>query len=109
MPNLKYLPPEEKKMFVVIVLGVGAMGLGMAANAVPALGTFLSPLAVICAVGFVAAFVGPAEKLFPLRTLARRASPALAGWIAYIFKALLFFGGMAAALYLLSRLVRSLI
>jgi len=100
---VKYLPPEEKKMYMVVLLGVGAMGSGLVGDAFPVLGVFLFPVAVICGVGFIAAFIGPAEKLFPLRTLPRRASPTLWGWFIYILKVLLFFGTISAVIYLLSR------
>ena len=90
-------------MYVVVLLGIGAMGSGLMADAFPVLGAFLFPVAVVCGVGFVAAFIGPAEKLFPLRTLPRRVSPELWGWIVYILKVLLFFGTISAVLYILSR------
>jgi hypothetical protein len=106
--SLKHLPPEDKKMYMVVIFGAGAMGLGVAADALPALSAFLVPVAVFCAVAFVVAFIGPAEKLFPLRSLPHRLSPLLGGWVVYLLKVLLFFAGISAVLYLLSRLVRSL-
>jgi hypothetical protein len=108
MPGFKYLPPGEKKMFMVVTLGIASMGLGVAADALPELGFLLYPLAGICAAGFVAAFVGPTEKLFPLTTLPRRASPVIWSWCVYILQALLFFGGIAAIFYLVVRGVRML-
>jgi hypothetical protein len=102
------LPPEDKKMYMVVVFGAGAMGLGVAADALPALSAFLVPIAVFCGVAFVVTFVGPAEKLFPLRSLPRRLSPILGDWFVYLLKILLFFGGVSAVLYLVSRLIRSL-
>lgn len=107
MPSLKYLPPEDKRMYLIAILGAGSLAFGTAAEAIPAMGMFLYPAAVICAVGFVAAFMWPAERLFPLRTLPRRASPVLSAWFLYLIKVLMFFGGLAAALYLLSRVIRS--
>ena len=108
MPSFKSLPPEEKKTYLVVTLGVASMGFGMVADAFPSLSAFLFPLAVVCAVGFAAAFAGPSEKLFPLRTLLLRASPTLWAWMVYILKALLFFGGISAVLYFVFRAVRML-
>jgi hypothetical protein len=94
-------------MYMVVAFGAGAMGLGVAADAFPSFGFFLVPIAVFCGVAFVVTFVGPAEKLFPLRSLPHRLSPVLGGWLVYLLKVLLFFGGISAILYLVARLVRS--
>jgi hypothetical protein len=108
MPGFKYLPPEEKRMYMVVAFGAAGLILGLTADAVPVLGPILFPLTAFCAAGFVAAFMSPAEKLFPLRSLPKRASPVLREWINYAFKGLLFFAAISLVLYLLLRGIRTL-
>jgi len=49
MPNFKSRPPEEKKMYLVVTVGVASMGFGIVADAFPSLSALLFPLAAVCA------------------------------------------------------------
>lgn len=104
--SLRYLQPEEKKMYMVVTFGAGSFIFGIVGDAFPVFGVVLFPLAVFCAVAFVFALVGPAEKLFPLRSFPRRTAPRLWAWVLSVLKALLFFGIPSLLLYLVSRALR---
>jgi hypothetical protein len=108
MSQLKYLSPEEKKMYLMVAFGAGSFLCGLVADAISALAWVLYPAAVVCAVLFVLTVVGPAEKLFPLRSLPQRTGFLVRGWTAQILKAVFFFGGISLALYLVLELLRRL-
>lgn len=100
------LDPQEKKMYLVVIFGAGMLVLPIAGDALPGMGGLLFPLATISAVGFVASWMTPVERLFPLRSLPRRASPLVWDWTVYVFKAVLFFGGISLSLYAILQIFR---
>jgi hypothetical protein len=93
-------------MYLVASFGAASLALGAAGDAIPVLAAVLLPIAGLCAVLFVLALIGPAERLFPLSGLPRRAAPVLWDWVLYFVKGLLFFGGISAFLYFVLRLLR---
>jgi hypothetical protein len=103
---MPYIDPQDKKMYLVVIFGAGMILLPIVGGAIPAVYPIFGPMAAICAVGFVLTWVGPAEKLFPLRTLPQRTAPALWSWILYVAKTVLFFGGVSLFLYLLLSILR---